>query len=60
MLRLFILLRFDSVSRVKLLHKLQGNGILYELLGWIKFFLEDRSQIVMVELCPVLSQFAVL
>ena len=40
---------FESVSHVKLLHKLRGYGVQYELLGWIKSFLENRSQRVMVD-----------
>ena len=39
---------FDSVSHVKLLHKLRGYGVQFELLGWISSFLEHRSQRVMV------------
>ena len=40
---------FDSVSHIKLLHKLRGYGIQYELLAWIKSFLDHRTQRVLVD-----------
>jgi len=40
---------FDSLTHPKLLHKLSSYGIRYELLTWIKAFLEDRSQSVLID-----------
>ena len=42
---------FDCVSHTKLLHKLRGYGIQYELLAWIKSFLDHRTQRVLVDNC---------
>ena len=39
---------FDSVVNSKLLAKLAGYGIQYDLLGWIKEFLQDRRQRVVI------------
>ena len=39
---------FDSVVHSKLLAKLEGHGIRYELLGWIAEFLRDRKQCVII------------
>jgi len=40
---------FDSVTHNKLLHKLLGYGIRYELLNWIKTFLTNRTQRVLID-----------
>ena len=40
---------FETVSHPKLLHKLSSYGIKFELLAWIREFLENRSQCVMVD-----------
>ena len=40
---------FDSVSHKKLLNKLYNYSIRYELLAWIKCFLQDRTQCVFVD-----------
>ena len=40
---------FDSVAHPKLLHKLAGYGIQHELLLWIKSFLENRTQRVVID-----------
>ena len=40
---------FDSVVHPKLLHKLAGYGIQHELLLWIKSFLENRTQRVVID-----------
>ena len=39
---------FDSVVHLKLLIKLAGYGIHYELLSWIKNFLGNRSYCVII------------
>ena len=51
---------FDTVSHPKLIHKLSMYGFAGNLLTWIKAFLTDRTQYVMVEncksrTCPVFS-----
>ena len=51
---------FDSISHVKLIHKLTSYGISGNLLLWIKAFLTGRSQSVRVGIttshpCPVTS-----
>ena len=40
---------FDSVTHPKLLHKLAGYGIQHELLLWVKSFLENRTQRVVID-----------
>ena len=40
---------FDSVSHPKLLHKLAEYGFQHELLTWIKSFLDNRTQRVLVD-----------
>ena len=40
---------FDSVAHPKLLHKLAGYGIQHELLLWIRSFLENRTQRVVID-----------
>jgi hypothetical protein len=40
---------FDSISHGKLLHKLSSYGFKYELLDWIKSFLENREQCVLID-----------
>ena len=40
---------FDKVCHTRLLHKLQWYGIQGQPLGWIKSFLSDRTQRVVVE-----------
>lgn len=40
---------FDTVSHPKLLHKLHTYGISGKLLGWLKAFLSNRSQNVVVD-----------
>jgi len=46
---------FDTVSHSKLLVKLEGYGIKYELFAWIREFLSDRRQTVLVN--DVCSEF---
>ena len=51
---------FDKVPHRRLLHKLQAYGVHGNVLRWIKAFLTDRSQVVMVngeksQSAPVLS-----
>ena len=51
---------FDSVCHAKLLKKLKGYGVNYELLGWISAFLSNRTQCVCVgdamsDFAPVVS-----
>ena len=43
---------FDSVSHEKLIYKLQAYGICGDLLEWIKNFLFDRKQRVIIENSP--------
>ena len=43
---------FDSVSHEKLIYKLQAYGICGDLLEWIKSFLFDRKQRVIIENSP--------
>ena len=40
---------FDSVSHPKLLYKLEANGISGNLLGWLRSFLSNRQQRVVVD-----------
>ena len=40
---------FDSVPHARLLHKVEAYGITGNILGWIKAFLSDRSQQVLIE-----------
>ena len=42
---------FDSVSRQKLLSKIESYGIRGDLLEWIKAFLTDRTQAVKINNC---------
>ena len=46
------------MSHNKLLHKLLGYGIRYELLNWIKAFLSNRTQRVLID-CQLSSSTAV-
>jgi len=51
---------FDSVNHRKLIFKLQSYGINIQVLNWVKAFLVDRKQIVMVDdkhsdTCEILS-----
>ena len=39
---------FDKVPHQRLLRKIEGYGIRGEILGWIKAFLSDRTQQVIV------------
>ena len=39
---------FDTVPHRRLLHKMTGYGINKQIHGWVKSFLTDRKQIVMV------------
>ena len=39
---------FDKVPHKRLLHKIEGYGIRGEILGWIRAFLSDRTQQVIV------------
>ena len=40
---------FDKVSHKKIIHKLHGYGIRGKTLSWIKAFLNDMSQTVVLE-----------
>ena len=42
---------FDSVPHNRLLLKVESYGISYKFLGWIKSFLSDREQCVVLNSC---------